>query len=118
MERERNDSLFYGELFKFVSKEKGWDAEETHLEFNMPKLGKKSGLPGMKFDFSSLNDLGISKSKVTSFMSKETGKSPEQCHMELNMPLVNKFGKDSFGSLKTFSPAQMLSMRGFDCHLR
>lgn len=118
MEREHNNSFFKSELFKFVSKEKGWDADKTYLEFNMPKFGKKSELPGLNFDFSSLKDLGINKSKVTSFMSKETGKSIEQCHMELNMPPVNKFGTDSFGSFKTFSPGQMLSMRGFDCHLR
>ena len=118
MAREYGEVQFDYELQRFVLKETGRNAEKTYLELNMPKFGKKGEINAGGFDFSSLNDLGISKTKVTDFMSKKTGKSLEQCHTELNMPIVNKFGKDSLGSFRTFSPAQMLSMRGFDCHLR
>lgn len=118
MAREYGEVQFDYELQRFAWKETGRNSEKTYLEINMPKFGEKSEIKAGGFDFSSLNDLGISKTKVTNFMSKETGKSPEQCYMELNMPPVNKFGKDSLGSSKSFTPAQMLSMRGFDCHLR
>lgn len=121
---KKEDEMLHDELVpksdiaKFLSKYYGGSDEKNYCKLITPEIGKKSEIKAGGFDFSSLADLGINKSKVTNFMSKQTGKSFEQCYMELNMPPVNKFGKDSFGSLKTFSPGQMLSMRGFDCHLR
>ena len=106
------------DIAKFMSKYSGDSLEKSYSKLIMPSVGKKNEIKAGGFDFSYLKDLGINKSKVTDFMSKQTGKSFEQCHMELNMPPVNKFGKDSLGSFKTFSPGQMLSIRGFDCHLR
>lgn len=122
--REYHDLLFRSNLEKFTLKETGLNAEKTFLKLNMPKLGKKSEFVERNFDFPSLMELGIDKSKVMDFMLKKTGKSFEQCHMELNappvkMPSVEKFKRNYIGgSSRSFSPAQMLSMRGLTCHLR
>ena len=117
--REYHDLLFKYNLENFASKETGLNAEKTSLKINMPKIGKKSEFVERNFDFPSLMELGIEKSKVMDFMLKKTGKSFEQCHMELNTPPVEKLTRNYVvGSSRSFTPSQMLSMRGLSCNLR
>jgi hypothetical protein len=79
-------------LQRFVLKETGWTPEKTYLEFNMPKVGKKSKFIERNFNFSSLVNLSCGKPEkgdVAKFMSDHAGMSYETAHMKLNTPAIN-----------------------------
>lgn len=114
-----DESVSRFDAANFLSRYDGGSVEENQCRLNFPRVGRKSEIKAGGFDFKSL--LRIEKhtgrsniNDAANFMSKSTGKDFENCFTELIKPYVNRYaGHSSGGSGGTFTPGEMLDMRGF-----